>query len=188
MVKQYSQLYVSTDANCNCGDNTDDNNGVNIALATIMVIAIIGLVTSIVINVFVIVKLKQARCVVTSILSIQLQLTICCRYDVNQSGIKYSDVKQSVSRNHTIKDSEPSDPEYEAITTDHKPDYNVKMDADPAYATTVASQCLMSAEGTTVLLMFSLYVANCNQLAKQFIVQLTKLYNKMQLLCNHAGH
>ena len=160
MVKQYSQLYVSTDANCNCcdntGDNTDDNNGVNIALATIMVIAIIGLVTSIVINVFVIVKLKQSRCVVTSIHSMYLQLTICCRYDVNQSNIRYSDVKQSVSRNHTIKDAKSSEPEYEAITIDHKPDYTVKMDVDPAYASTVASQCLMSAKGTTVLLMFPL--------------------------------
>ena len=49
---------------------SDDCNGVNIALATVMAIAIIGLVISIVINVFVIRKLKQLRCVVTSIHSI----------------------------------------------------------------------------------------------------------------------
>ena len=47
--------------------SSDDNNGVIIALATVMVIAIIGLVISIVINVFVVRKLKQSRCVVTSI-------------------------------------------------------------------------------------------------------------------------
>ena len=69
---QYSiaSCIVSTEANCNCGDDSDDINGVNIALATVMVIAVIGLVISIVINVIVIVKLKQSRCVVTSIQSI----------------------------------------------------------------------------------------------------------------------
>ena len=66
----------------------------------------------------------------------QLQLTICCRYDVNQSNIRYSDVKQSVSRDHTIKDAKSSEPEYEAITTDYKPDCDVKMDANPAYHAT----------------------------------------------------
>ena len=70
------------------------------ALVTVMVIAVIGLVISIVINVFLIVQCKQSRYVVTSIHSM---LTICCRYDVNQSNSRYSDVKQSVSRDHTIK-------------------------------------------------------------------------------------
>ena len=70
-------------------------------------------------------------------------MTICCRYDVNQSNIRYSDVKQSVSRGYTIKDStnekpvQPSEPEYEAIETDAKAkmkvDYDVNMDANPAY-------------------------------------------------------
>ena len=69
----------------------------------------------------------------------QLQLTICCRYDVNQSNIRYSDVKQSVSRDHTIKDAKSSEPEYEAITTDYKPDCDVKMDANPAYQATSQS-------------------------------------------------
>ena len=72
----------------------------------------------------------------------QLQLTICCRYDVNQSNIRYSEVKQSVSRDNTIKEYtnvKPSEPEYEAITTDHKPGYDVKMDANPAYHATSQS-------------------------------------------------
>ena len=47
--------------------SSDDNNGVIIALATIATIAVIGLVISVVINVFLVVKLKQSRCVVTSI-------------------------------------------------------------------------------------------------------------------------
>ena len=50
------------------GDSSsDDCNGVIIALATLLVIAIIGLVISIVIIVILVVKLKQSRCVVTSI-------------------------------------------------------------------------------------------------------------------------
>ena len=55
---------------------------------------------------------------------------------MNQSNIRYSDVKLSLSRDCTIKDPmkyNPSEPEYEAIETDHKPDCNVKMDANPAY-------------------------------------------------------
>ena len=43
---------------------SDDNNVVIIALATLLAIAVIGLVISVVINV---VQRKQSRCVVTSI-------------------------------------------------------------------------------------------------------------------------
>ena len=70
-------------------------------------------------------------------------MTICCRYDVSQSSVRYSDVKQSVSRDYTIKVSanekavKPSEPEYEAIETDAKAkmkvDYDVNMDTNPAY-------------------------------------------------------
>ena len=49
------------------GDDSDVNIGVIIGLATLLVIAVIGLVTSIVINVFFIMQRKQSRCVVTSI-------------------------------------------------------------------------------------------------------------------------
>ena len=68
-------------------------------------------------------------------------MTICCRYDVNQSNIKYSDVnyKQSLSRDQIITDPaqyKSSEPEYEDIGTDHKPDCDVKMDANPAYQAT----------------------------------------------------
>ena len=56
-----------------------------------------------------------------------------------QSNITYSGVKQSVSRDNTIRDPtyvnivKPSEPEYEAIEIAHKPDHDVKMDANPAY-------------------------------------------------------
>ena len=70
-------------------------------------------------------------------------MTICCRYDVNQSNIRYSDVKQSTSRDYNIKVSasekpvKPSEPEYEAIESDTKAkmkvDYDVNMDTNPAY-------------------------------------------------------
>ena len=65
-----------------------------------------------------------------------MQLTVCCRsrYDVNQSDIRYSEVKQSVSRDNTIKEYvKPPEPEYEAIETDRKPTGDVKMDVNPAY-------------------------------------------------------
>ena len=64
---------------------------------------------------------------------------MCCRYDVNKSDIRYSEVKLSLSGDSTIKDStnvEPSEPEYEVITTDHKLDSDVKMEANPAYHAT----------------------------------------------------
>ena len=47
--------------------SSDDNNGVIIALAALLAIAVIGLVISVVINVFLVVQRKQSRCVVTSI-------------------------------------------------------------------------------------------------------------------------
>ena len=43
-------------------------------------------------------------------------------------------MKQSVSRDHTIKDAKSSEPpEYEAITIKYKPECGVKMDTNPAY-------------------------------------------------------
>ena len=68
-------------------------------------------------------------------------ITVCCRYDVNQSNIRYSDVKQSVystSTDSTIKKHlKPSEPEYEAIERDPeakmKVDSDVEMDSNPAY-------------------------------------------------------
>ena len=129
-----------------CGDDSDDNNGVITALATLMVIAVIGLVISVVINVLFVVQRKQSRCVVSSIhCTYCCSLEYCCRYDVDvdqQSNVRYSDVKQSVSRDNTIKDptyvniAKPSEPEYEIIETDHKPDHYAKMDANPAYHAT----------------------------------------------------
>ena len=70
-----------------------------------------------------------------------MTVTICCRYDVNQSNVRYSDVKQSVystSTDSTItKHVKPSEPEYEAINRDPeakmKVDSDVKMDSNPAY-------------------------------------------------------
>ena len=70
-------------------------------------------------------------------------MTICCRYDVNESNIRYSDVKHSID--NTITDSTnkyvkpyASEPEYEAIDSkpNIKPEYDVKMDANPAYQVT----------------------------------------------------
>ena len=49
-----------------CEDDSYDNNGVIIALATLLVIAIIGLVISIVFNILLVVQRKKSRCVVTS--------------------------------------------------------------------------------------------------------------------------
>ena len=67
----------SNDSSCACdgdsdqsdgdSDQSDGNNGVTIALATLLIIAVIGLVISVVINVFFVVQNKQSRCVVTSI-------------------------------------------------------------------------------------------------------------------------
>ena len=69
-------------------------------------------------------------------------MTICCRYDVDQSNIR-SDVKQSVSKNHNITDFKseshvkPSELDYEVIETDAeakmKVDCVVNLDTNPAY-------------------------------------------------------
>ena len=65
-------------------------------------------------------------------------MTICCRYDVNQSNIRYSDVKQSTDNNITDPTNEYnklSQPDYKAVNTkpNMKPDSDVKMDVNPAY-------------------------------------------------------
>ena len=60
-------------------------------------------------------------------------MTIGCKYDVNQSNIKYSDVKQSVSTDPTITDkkhTKPSELEYEAIETDAKAKMKVDYDVN----------------------------------------------------------
>ena len=61
-------------------------------------------------------------------------MTVGCRYDVSKSTTRYSDVKQSLSRDDSIKDPikyVPSEPEYELVESDYKPD--VTLDANPAY-------------------------------------------------------
>ena len=65
-------------------------------------------------------------------------MTICCRYDVNQSNIRYSDVKQStynIITDPTNEYNKLSQPDYEAVDTkpNMKPDSDVKMDVNPAY-------------------------------------------------------
>ena len=68
----------------------------------------------------------------------------CYRYDVDQkSNIRYSEVKKSVIRDNTVKDptyvstAKPSESEYhEPIEIAHKPDRDVKMDANSAYHAT----------------------------------------------------
>ena len=70
-----------------------------------------------------------------------MTVTVCCRYDVNQSNVRYSDVKQPVYNTSTDSTSKkhvkPSEPEYEAIKRDSeekmKVDSDVKMDSNPAY-------------------------------------------------------
>ena len=59
-------MYIVT-TEANSGDDSDDNNGAIGALATLLAIAVIGLVISAVINVFFVVQHKQSRCVVTGI-------------------------------------------------------------------------------------------------------------------------
>ena len=117
-------------------------------MATLLAIAVIGLLISVVINVVVIVNHKQSRCDVitnTPCSSVVILDCFCCRYDVDQSdvSVRYSDVKQSVSKDQTITEYanqyiKPSEPEYEAIDTkpNMKPNYDIKMDANPAYQAT----------------------------------------------------
>ena len=65
-----------------------------------------------------------------------------CRSNVNESNIRYSEVKQSMSRDNTVTDSkhvQSTEPEYEAIVhpkPNTKHSYDVKMDANPAYHAT----------------------------------------------------
>ena len=68
-------------------------------------------------------------------------MTICCRYNANQSNIRFSDVTQLTDytiTNPTSKYIEPLDPEYEIVDTklNMKPHSDVKMDANPAYQAT----------------------------------------------------
>ena len=44
-------------------DGSDDNNAVSIALATLLATVILGLLSCMVVNVLLVVKLKQLRCV-----------------------------------------------------------------------------------------------------------------------------
>ena len=61
-------------------------------------------------------------------------MTICCRYDVYQSNIGYSEVKQSVLReDRTITKYKPSEPQYEDVKIADKPNCGVKMNPNPAY-------------------------------------------------------
>ena len=64
-------------------------------------------------------------------------MTICCRYDVVQSNIKYSGVKQSMSRDDTktvptnVKSFEP---DYDVVNADLQlSNSDVKMNPNPAY-------------------------------------------------------
>ena len=125
-------------AETNSCNDPDDDNGLITALATLLVIAVIGLVISIVIIVFFVLQCKKSRCV-QLVYILVIHVTICCRYDVNQSNKRYSDVKQSLSIDYTITDPlkyKPSEPEYEAVETDNKPTCDVKMDANPVYQAT----------------------------------------------------
>ena len=60
----------STNDSSKDNNSSHDNNGVNIVLGTLLTITVIGLVISIVIIVFFVVRHKQSRCVVTNIYSI----------------------------------------------------------------------------------------------------------------------
>ena len=56
-----STLLFSTESDSE--DGSDDNNAVIIALATLLAIVILGLFSCMVINMLLVVKLKQLRCV-----------------------------------------------------------------------------------------------------------------------------
>ena len=122
-------------------DSSYDNNEVIITLAATVVIV---LVICGVINVCLVVKLKQSRCVVLlrywHSLWWYTYAWLCCRsrYDVShdQSNVSYNEVKQSLSRDNTITVKKSSEPEYEAIETDPKLGGDVKMVANPAYKAT----------------------------------------------------
>ena len=58
---------MSVNATTSSNSGSDDNSAVNITLATSVAIAVIGLVISVMINFFVIVKHKQSRYVAPNI-------------------------------------------------------------------------------------------------------------------------
>ena len=60
-----SYVYLLFSVEADDSDDPDDDNGLVTVLATLLVIATIGLVISIVINVFLVVQRKKSRCVVT---------------------------------------------------------------------------------------------------------------------------
>ena len=131
---------------CSCseGDSLSDNNGVIVALSTLLAVAVIALIISIVINI--VQHKQQSRCVTTIMQSVRRYCkTVCCRYDISQSNLRsrinqslsgnnrydveqsrYSEVKQSASGNNIVTDStirkplKSSEPEYETVT-DSKP-------------------------------------------------------------------
>ena len=64
---------------------------------------------------------------------------MCCRYDVNESNIRYTEVKQSVSRDNTITDSKhvhSTEPEYDVPKPNIQHSHDVKMATNPAYHAT----------------------------------------------------
>ena len=71
-VNQSCSNYGTNEGNTNDrikdSNSSDDNNGVNIILGTLLTITVFGLMISIVIIVFFVVRRKQSRCVVTSII------------------------------------------------------------------------------------------------------------------------
>jgi len=136
----FSIVSGNCSSNSSCSDCSSDDNVVTAVLATLFTIAVIGLVISVVIN---IVQRKQSRCVVTIVSFYVVMASCCCRYDVDQSSMRYSEVKQSVSGSNTITDFKPvkpPEPEYEYIAPDPtlnvKLGHDVKMDANPAYQAT----------------------------------------------------
>ena len=69
-VNQSCLNYGTSDGSIKDSNSSDDNNGVNIVLGTLLAITVIGLVISIMIIVFFFVRRKQSRCVVTNIYSV----------------------------------------------------------------------------------------------------------------------
>ena len=67
MCSSLSIILIVTPNDSSSDGSLDDNNGVIIALAVLFAITVIGLVISVVINVFFVVQRKQSRCVVTGI-------------------------------------------------------------------------------------------------------------------------
>ena len=53
-------------------------------------------------------------------------MTVGCRHDVNQSNIRYSDIKQSLLRDKDSINIKLVEPKQEAAETDHKSNCDVK--------------------------------------------------------------